>query len=151
MNGPSVTVVPRTVFAADVPWSWCPPSSRPVAPHFSYQAPTSAYQAPYSGLSGAGSFGVSMISITYFTRVSLSMPRPQRAPAPTPRTPTPRFRHRGKNFLRRSGHQRVVVAGGELPLGLRQIGLLQQADQVDVPAARAPLDAPEAEPDRLER
>jgi len=48
------------------PWSWYPPSSRPVAPHFSYQAPTSAYQAPYSGLSGAGSFGVSMISMTYF-------------------------------------------------------------------------------------
>ena len=60
------------VLADATPWSWCPPSSRPVAPHFSYQAPTSAYQAPYSALSGAGSFGVSRISSTYFTRVSFS-------------------------------------------------------------------------------
>src|SRR5689334_13519570 len=72
MNGPSVTVVPRMVFASDTPWSWCPPSSRPVAPHFSYQALTSAYQAPYSGVSDFGSSGVSRISSTYFTRVSFS-------------------------------------------------------------------------------
>ena len=49
-----------------------------------------------------------------------------------------------------SGHQSVVVAGGEVALRLRQIGLFDQADQVDVPSDRAPLDAPEAEPDRLE-
>ena len=59
MNGPSVTEPDRTVFAVSVPWSWCPPSSLPVAPHFSYQAPISAYQAPYSAVSGSGSFGVS--------------------------------------------------------------------------------------------
>ena len=67
MYGPSVGPVDRTVFAVPGPWSWYPPSSLPVAPHFSYQAPTSAYQAPYSALSAAGSFGVSMISSTYFT------------------------------------------------------------------------------------
>jgi RNA polymerase sigma factor (sigma-70 family) len=102
MYGPSVTTPARTVLAVAGPWSWAPPSeSLPVAPHFSYQAPTSAYQAPYSGLSGAGSSGVSMISTTYLMRVSLSAPRPQRAPAPTPRTPAPRFRHPGRNFLTR--------------------------------------------------
>src|ERR1700689_4114926 len=57
MNGPSVTAPDRMVLAVSVPWSWCPPSSLPVAPHFSYQAPTSAYQAPYSALSAAGSSG----------------------------------------------------------------------------------------------
>jgi len=94
MYGPSVTPVDRTVFAVTGPWSWYPPSSLPVAPHFSYQAPTSAYQAPYSGLSGAGSFGVSMISITYFTR---SLPLHAAPPAgartdstnPRPAIPTP--------------------------------------------------------------
>ena len=49
MNGPSVTEPDRMVFAVSVPWSWCPPSSLPVAPHFSYQAPISAYQAPVLG------------------------------------------------------------------------------------------------------
>src|SRR5271165_615796 len=72
MNGPSVTPVDRTVFAVCGPWSWCPLSSLPVAPHFSYQAPTSANQAFHSGVPCDGSFGVSMISITYFTRFSLS-------------------------------------------------------------------------------
>src|SRR5579863_9964310 len=71
MNGPSVTDPDLMVLADAAPWSWCPPSRRPVAPHFSYQAPTSAYQAPYSALSAAGSFGVSRISSTYFMRVSL--------------------------------------------------------------------------------
>src|ERR1700753_3882574 len=70
MNGPSVTAPDRIVLAVAALWSWLPPSSRPVAPHFSYHAPTSAYQAPYSAVSGAGSFGVSRISSTYFTRVS---------------------------------------------------------------------------------
>ena len=72
MNGPSVTPLALTVLAVSAPWSWCPASSRPVAPYFSYQAPTSAYQAPYSGASAAGPAVVFMISITYFTRVSLS-------------------------------------------------------------------------------
>ena len=36
------------------------------------QGADSAYQAPYSGLPAAGSAAVSMISMTYFTCVSLS-------------------------------------------------------------------------------
>src|SRR5215831_1285992 len=76
MNGPSVTPVDRTVLAVFAGWSWCPPSSLPVAPHFSYQAPTSVNQAPNSGVFGAGSAGVSRISITYFTRVSLVLAVP---------------------------------------------------------------------------
>jgi len=101
MNGPSVTVLARTVLAVSGPCSWWPPSSLPVAPHFSYQAPTSAYQAPYSGVPGAGSFGVSMISSTYFTRVSFSS-RGGRfgAPSAMPRTAAPPIRHTGDAFLR---------------------------------------------------
>src|SRR5215472_15281908 len=95
MKGPSVTPDDRTVFAVCAPCSWCPPSSLPVAPHFSYQAPTSANHAPYSGLWGLGSAGVSRISITYFTRVSFC-PRGAHRRAPshrTPRTAPRQFRH----------------------------------------------------------
>src|SRR5580693_2878105 len=51
----------------------------------------------------------------------------------------------------RSRHQVVVVAGRERALGFRQVARLDQADQVNVAADRAPLDPPQAEPDRLER
>src|SRR5512146_1140557 len=76
MNGPSVTAPARIVLADAAPWSWWPPSSLPVAPHFSYQAPTSAYQEPYSALSADGSFGVSRISSTYFTRFPFLLSAP---------------------------------------------------------------------------
>ncbi len=100
MNGPSVTALARTVLAVSGPCSWWPPSSLPVAPHFSYQAPTSAYQAPYSGVPGAGSFGVSMISSTYFTRVSFSSLGGRfGAPSAMPRTATPPIRHTGGAFF----------------------------------------------------
>src|SRR3984893_17619255 len=124
MNGPSVTPDPRTVLAVAAPCSWCPPSSLPVAPHFSYQAPTSPYQAPYSGVSGFGSFGVSQISITYFTRISLRAAPPPGARTdstnPSAAIPTagpkfllpdliPRAERAELVALGSSRHQRVVV------------------------------------------
>src|SRR5215469_293444 len=84
MNGPSVTLAARTVLADAGAASWWPPSSRPVAPHFSYQAPISAYHAPDSGVPWAGSAGVSRSSSTYFT---MSSSFPDRAPVAAPRSP----------------------------------------------------------------
>src|ERR1700733_11785453 len=138
MEGPSVTPVERTVLAVAAPWSCFPASSLPVPPHFSYQAPTSAYQAPHSGVFGAGSFGVSMISITYFTRISLRAAPPAGARTdstnPCPAIPTTRqifFLKGRKHLVAGADHAELVALG----IGEDHEGRVRTAAEVERPGA----------------
>src|SRR5215475_1306760 len=67
MNGPSVTVVPRSVLAVETSSSWWPESaSLPLAVYFSYHAKISPLHAEASSGDSVAPRGVFMISTTYF-------------------------------------------------------------------------------------
>src|SRR5487761_1041774 len=92
MNGPSVTPAARIVLAEAGGCScWPLAGIFGVAPHFSYQAKTSEYQAFFSSSDMARPSGVSMIRMTYFTVVSFALDDIFHS---VPRTGRPGFRHR---------------------------------------------------------
>src|SRR4029453_9926559 len=67
MNGPSVTVVPRIVFAFETSSSWLPGSaSFPLAVYLSYHAKISPLHAEYSSAHRVAASGVFMIRTAYF-------------------------------------------------------------------------------------
>src|SRR4029450_9620707 len=67
MNGPSVTVVPRIVFAFETSSSWLPGSaSLPLAVYLSYHAQISPFHAEYSSADRVAASGVFMIRTAYF-------------------------------------------------------------------------------------